>query len=176
MHPGRLFNFKSQVLGEANYPFVILIPNNIFVFSYGHLSLFHFSALAIATDVQLYLYALSNEQFIRRDISQIISGYRNYQKIRNNKRVLNNTLQHTIRHDIKWKTLTLSCNCPLVTSFLIYWYRGALDHILPFPLLHTLYSSTTSKYICVSMRKGAYHIFMSRAQKHSFTLRHGMFF
>ena len=53
------------------------------------------------TDVQLYLYALSNEQFIRRDISQIISGYRNYQKIRNNKRVLNNTLQHTIRHDIK---------------------------------------------------------------------------
>ena len=143
---------------------------------YGHLSLFHFSALDIATDVQLYLYALSNEQFIRRDISQIISGYRNYQKIRNNKRVLNNTLQHTIRHDIKWKTLTLSCNCPLVTSFLIYWYRGALDHILPFPLLHTLYSSTTSKYICVSMRKGAYHIFMSRAQKHSFTLRHGMFF
>lgn len=137
---------------------------------------FHFSAFDIATDVQLYLYALSNEQFIRRDISQIISGYRNYQKIRNNKRVLNNTLQHTIRHDIKWKTLTLSCNCPLVTSFLIYWYRGALDHILPFPLLHTLYSSTTSKYICVSMRKGAYHIFMSRAQKHSFTLRHGMFF
>ena len=143
---------------------------------WGELSLFHFSALDIATDVKLYLYALSNEQFIRRDISQIISGYRNYQKIRNNKRVLNNTLQHTIRHDIKWKTLTLSCNCPLVTSFLIYWYRGALDHILPFPLLHTLYSSTTSKYICVSMRKGAYHIFMSRAQKHSFTLRHGMFF
>ena len=81
---------------------------------------FSFLALAIATDVQLYLYALSNEQFIRRAISQIISGYRNYQKIRNNKRVLNNTLQHTIRHDIKWKTLTLSCNCPLVTSFLIY--------------------------------------------------------
>ena len=76
------FNFKRQVLGEANSPF-------------------HFSALDIATDVQLYLYALSNEQFIRRDISQIISGYRNYQKIRNNKRVLNNTLQHTIRHDIK---------------------------------------------------------------------------
>ena len=71
------------------------------IFAIRSISLFHFSALAIATDVQLYLYALSNEQFIRRDISQIISGYRNYQKIRNNKRVLNNTLQHTIRHDIK---------------------------------------------------------------------------
>jgi hypothetical protein len=46
---------------------------------------------------QLYLYALSDEKFIR-DILQIIFGYR-YLKIRNNKRVFNNTLQHTIRHD-----------------------------------------------------------------------------
>ena len=83
LHLGRSFNFKS-----LSPLYLSFIP-------------FHFSAFDIATDVQLYLYALSNEQFIRRDISQIISGYRNYQKIRNNKRVLNNTLQHTIRHDIK---------------------------------------------------------------------------
>ena len=132
LHLGRLFNFKCQVLGEVSQNwFISKYKSKIYQLKESALVQFFriflrsfirfsFLALAIATDVQLYLYALSNEQFIRRAISQIISGYRNYQKIRNNKRVLNNTLQHTIRHDIKWKTLTLSCNCPLVTSFLIY--------------------------------------------------------
>ena len=100
----RLFNFKCQVLSEANYNSKIYQLKESALVQYFRIFLrsfirFSFLALAIATDVQLYLYALSNEQFIRRDISQIISGYRNYQKIRNNKRVLNNTLQHTIRHD-----------------------------------------------------------------------------
>ena len=71
---------------------------------------------------------------------------------------------------IKWKTLTLSCNCPLVTSFFIHRSFVLWTKFLYLLFVHTLYSSTPrttllyfTTYVCIYANyiksKGAYHIF-----------------
>ena len=60
---------------------------------------------------------------------------------------------------IKWKTLTLSCNCPLVTSFFIHRSFVLWTKFFYLLLVHTLYSSTPTTtllyillHMCVSMQ------------------------
>ena len=109
----------------------------------------------------LYLYELSNEQFSfmtfrKLFLSRKIIWDKIYAIINVSLIIHYYNTQYVM---IKWKTLTLSCNCPLVTSFFIHRSFVLWTKFFYLPFVYTLYSSTartTLLYIllhmCVSMQ------------------------
>ena len=121
-----------------------------------------FCFLYNATHVGLYIWnTLSNEQFpfvtfCKLFLSRKVIFDKIYAIINVSLIIHYYNTQYVM---IKWKTLTLSCNCPLVTSFFIHRSFVLWTKFFYLLLVHTLYSSTPTTtllyillHMCVSMQ------------------------
>lgn len=120
----------------------------------------------------LYLYELSNEQFSfmtfrKLFLSRKIVWDKIYAIINVSLIIHYYNTQYVM---IKWKTLTLSCNCPLVTSFLHIDRLCSELNFLPSLRVHIVFKYSKNNvviyfttYVCIYAKsikyKVAYHIF-----------------